>query len=164
MSWFGKSKYEKFIEQNADALVQNLAHYSALSAKEINDALGEQMPPNLNVDAIFLFIFSLRGTIDALAVKNRFGDRAHNRVVHALDKIYQVSFRKAWTDTGQFSQSLMRDVKISISESSDPADWIRIHSIRTLETRDPEDELFHVALASAFTKGESIVETVERAA
>lgn len=163
MSWLRKSKYEKFIEQNADGLVHNLAYYSAASAKDVVNELGNHSPPNLNVDVVFLFLFSLRGTIDALGVRNRFGKRAHKTIIAALDKLYEASFPDAHACTGTFSQSLMQDVQASLNESSNPIDWIRIHSMRTLETKDPQDELFHAALARVFGSGESMLATIEQA-
>ncbi len=40
-------KGERFIEQNADKLVHNLAHHCSAGAKEVVDALGEQVPATL---------------------------------------------------------------------------------------------------------------------
>jgi hypothetical protein len=163
MSWFRTSKFEKFIDQNADGLVQNLAHFCATGAKDVSDSLGERLPHNLDTDIIVLFLFSLRGTIDALGVKNKFGKHAFNTIVRALDKLYEAAFPQAYCSTGTFSKSLMKDVGLSISESSNPNEWIRIHSIRSLETKDPDDELFHLALAKVLTSGESILAAVDRA-
>jgi hypothetical protein len=56
----------------------------------------------------------------------------------------------------------MRDVETSLSQSSDPREWIRIHAIRTLETKDSDDELFHLFLAKVVSTNEPIVQLVGR--
>ena len=66
-------KGERFIEQNADKLVHNLAHHCSAGAKEVVDALGEQVPATLNADVLFLFLFALRCTIEVLGVKEVYG-------------------------------------------------------------------------------------------
>lgn len=163
MSWFLKSKYEKFIEKQADTLARNLAFNCASGAREVVDVLGTNVPGTLSLNAIFLFLFSLRSTIEAIGVESKFGPRARMSVVRALDRLYEESCREVWTKTGPFSESLMSDAKNSVSQSSNPVEWIRIHSVRTLETKDPDDELFHMMLVGVFTKGESLVTTIERA-
>jgi len=57
---------------------------------------------------------------------------------------------------------LMQDVEKSLSQSPDPREWIRIHAIRTLETKDPDDELFHLFLAKVVSTKEPIVQLVEK--
>jgi hypothetical protein len=164
LSWFSKSKEEKFIENNADKLVNNLAHYCAAGAKEVVEALGEHVPMNLNVDTIFLFLFSLRGTIEALGVEKKFGKRAYQFIVPAIERLYQARFPETYSETGAFSQSLMMDVAVSMRQSPDPREWIRVHAIRTLETKDPENEMFHLCLVKVFTNGQPIAAVVEQAA
>jgi hypothetical protein len=164
MGLFGKSKTESFIELKASDLVQDLAHYCASGAKEVTDALGRHLRPDLSTDAIFLFLFSFRATLEAAGVKHRFGSRAHKLILSAVDNLYRSAFPSAFAETGPFTHSLMRDVAVSIAKSPTPADWARVHAVRSLGTSDPEDEVFHLALVKVLSNGESIVQAVERAA
>ena len=163
MRWLLKSKEEKFIEENADKLAHNLAHFCATGAKEVADALGEHVPSNLGSDTIFLFLFSLRGTFEALGVETKFGKRPYQFIIAAIDRLYQATFPEAYSETGAFSQSLMKDVVVSMGKSSDPREWIRIHAIRTLQTKDPEDEMFHLCLAKVISNSQPIAAVVKQA-
>lgn len=164
MGCFSESKEERFIAESADKLVHSLAHHCATGAKEVADALGEHVPPNLTVDTLFLFLFSLRGTMEALGVERKFGKRAYQSLMFAIERLYQSKFPEVFSKTGPFSQSLMRDVVVSMSKSPDPREWIRIHAVRSLQTRDPEDEMLHLCLAKVFTNGQPIAAVVEQAA
>lgn len=155
-------KGEKFIEQNADKLVHNLAHHCAAGAKEVADALGEQMPATLNADTLFLFLFALRCTIEALGVKKVYGERAYQFIIAAIENLYLKTFPEGHTQTGAFSQSLMKDVMVSMAQSS-PEDFIRLHASRTLGTNDPLDELLHLCLIKVFTNGQPIAQVVTQA-
>lgn len=152
---------EKFIEQNADKLVHNLAHQCAAGAKEIVDAIGEQIPTTPHVDTLFLFLFSIRGTIEALGVKKQFGNQAYELIITAIEHLYQKTFPEAHAQTGAFSQSLMKDVIESMSRSS-VEDFIRVHATRTLGTLDPQDELLHLGLIKVFVDGQPIALVVKQ--
>jgi hypothetical protein len=152
---------EKFIEQNADKLVHNLAHQCAVGAKEVVDAIGEQIPTTLGVDTLFLFLFSIRGTIEALGVKNKFGNRAYELIITAIEHLYQKTFPEAHAQTGAFSQSLMKDVIESMRRSS-IEDFIRLHATRTMGTLDPQDELLHLGLIKVLVDMQPIVQAVEQ--
>lgn len=162
MGWALPSRHEAFIDENAAKLVHNLAHYSAAGAKEVTDALGDHVPLSLTTDTIFLFLFSLRATIEAQGVQRKFGDRAYRRILSAIDDLYRSAFAEGHAQTGAFSQSLMRDVEVSISKSQDPREWVRIHAVRTLETQDPQHEMFHLCLTKVIANGEPIAAVVER--
>jgi hypothetical protein len=152
---------ENFIEQNADKLVHNLAHQCAVGAKEIVGAIGEQIPTTPSTDTLFLFLFSIRGTIEAQGVKKTFGNRAYELILTALENLYQKTFPEAHAQTGAFSQSLMKDVMESMKRSS-IEDFIRAHATRTLGTQDPLDELLHFGLEKVLIDGQSIVQVVKQ--
>ena len=163
MELFSKKKLPvPFIKANAAKLVHNLAYYSAAGAKEVTDACGSQIPLELTLDAIFLFLFSLRATSEAQSVKLWFGKRAYRKIVEAIDTLYRSFFAEAYAQTGPFSKSLMRDVERTMSVSRKSRDWVLLHAVRTLKT-NPEDWFFHECLAKAFTNGERIVDVVLRA-
>jgi len=163
MGLFRHSDHDAFIEENAYKLVHNLAYYSAAGAKEVTDTLGAHIPLELTTDTIFLFLFALRATIEAQGVERKFGKKAYRKIVEAINKLYRSSFAEAYAQTGPFSESLMRDVERTMSDSPDPRDWVRLHAVRTLETSDPENEFFHVCLTKALTKGEPIAAVITRA-
>lgn len=162
MGLFGRLKEETFIDENADKLVYNLAYFCAAGAKEVTEVLKDHLPNDLNTDTIFLFLFSMRATIEVGGVRNKFRERAYQRILTAIDSHYRATFSQAAAETGPFSTSLMRDVEASISQSPDPREWIRIHAVRTLQTKDLDDELCHLCLAKVFWTGEPIVNVVER--
>ncbi len=161
MGLFSRNKVDEFIEANGEKLIHNLAHYSAVGSREVCEALKGQLPHHLNMDTIFMFLFSFRFTIESLGIKTKFGDAAYNHLLSTIDKFYHMNFREAELNTGPFSNSLMRDVMISISSAEDPRDWIWIHAVRTLETRDPEDELFHLCLGKVITNSEPMVSIID---
>lgn len=102
--------------------------------------------------------------MEALGVEKKFGTRAYHLIVSAIESLYQSTFPNAYLETGPFSQSLMRDVVKSMSNSPDPRDWIRLHATRALRTKDPDDELFHLSLGNVFTNGQPMAVAVEQAA
>ena len=155
-------KGEKFIEQNADKLVHNLVHHCAAGAKEVVDALGEQVPAPLNAETLFLFLFASRCTIEALGVKELYGERAYQFINAAIENLYLKTFPESHAQTGAFSKSLMKDVMASMVQSS-PEDFIRLHASRTLGTNDPLDELLHLCLIKVFTNGQPIAQVVKQA-
>jgi hypothetical protein len=164
MGWFSRSPEEVFVAENAEKLVHNLAHHCAAGAKEVTDGLKANVPNQLGTDAIFLFLFSLRATIELEGVRRRFGDRPYRRLLEAVESLYRSTFPEAAARTGAFARSLMRDVLVSIGKSNDPADWIRTHAVRTLQTKDSQHELFHMSLIKVFSNGEPIAAVIERAA
>ncbi len=116
----------------------------------------------LNSDTIFLFLFSKRATIDARGVRNKFGDKACRRILNAVEDLCHSTFNEAATEMVNFPECLMCDVEVSISQSPDRREWIRIHAVRTLRRKDPDDELFHLYLAKVFSTGESIASILTR--
>lgn len=150
---------EKFIEQNANKLVHDLTYQCAVGAKEIIDAIGEQIPTTPRLDTLFLFLFSIRGTIESQGVKKVFGSRAYELIITAIEDLYQRTFPEAHAQTGAFSQSLMKDVLDSAKRSSFE-DFVRAHATRTLGTQDPSDELLHLLLAKTLADGQPIVKVV----
>jgi hypothetical protein len=56
--------------------------------------------------------------------------------------------------------NLVHAAQHTMLNNSDPREWIRIHCIGYLETKDPEDELFHAALGYAITNMASLEELV----
>ncbi len=164
MSWFSKSKEEKFIEENAEKLVDHLIAYCVAGAKEVVDGRGEQVPSNLNVNAIFLFLFSLRGTIEAQGIEVKLGKRAHQFILAEIERQYQAAFPESYSLAGDFSQSMMPAAIATMSASPDPREWTRIHAVQILGTKDPDDELFHLCLGAVLSNGQPIAALVEQEA
>jgi hypothetical protein len=50
----------------------------------------------------FLFLFCVRGTIEAKGVLHIFGDRAYRRILAALDALYEATFPESASVTGLF--------------------------------------------------------------
>jgi hypothetical protein len=132
-----------------------------VGAKEIVDAIGEQIPTTPRVDTLFLFLFSIRSTIEAQGVKKILGNRAYELIITAIENLYQKTFPEAHVQTGAFSQSLMIDVIESMKRSS-IEDFIRVHATRTMGTQDPLDELLLFGLEKVFVDGQPIMQVVNQ--
>ena len=51
--------------------------------------------------------------------------------------------------------------KQATQRSENPRDWLRIHAMNLLRTREPEDGVFHTSLAYGMRVGDPIVAVIE---
>jgi hypothetical protein len=157
------TKHERAIEQYGDILAQNLGYACIASVKDVIDALTPHgaVPNGVDLTGASLVVLSIRAAIDLEAISNNFGERALELMLDALDKHY--SEAGLVTVRGGF-RAWVQAARNTMAAHGDPRGWVRAHSVATLNTRDPEDEVFHLALVGGLTAGSPLWSEIETAA
>jgi hypothetical protein len=148
---------ERFVAEHGAALAHNLGHDCLAAAQEICRSMEEAgaLPAGVTVPRVLQVILSLRATLELMAVEHRFGTPAHDRLLAAMTGHYDRTLlaRGSFTTWIAAAHETMR-------RSDDARQWLRIHAMNLLGTRDPEAQLFHTALGYGLRAGASIAEVV----
>lgn len=150
------SPAQQFVVEHAHELAKNLAHHCAVAAKEICDSLAEAVPSGLDLDAVYWFLLTFRAPLELRGVAQRFGQEAEAALRGAMGHEYRRDERG-----GPMLQVWEAALTKTMGQSTDPREWPRIHAVHMLGTRDPEDEMFHLALAHGITYGQPIAAIVD---
>jgi hypothetical protein len=148
---------EEFVSKHGEAMAQNIGYYCAAAGKRVTVLLEEQnaLPPNVDLSGILQVLLSLRATIELNAVERRFGKAARDGLQSAMDKY----FNAVGVCRGPFV-TWVNAAEQTMAASTRPADWLRIHAVNLLDTRDPDDEVFHLLLGEGFAEGASLVDVI----
>ncbi|MCK5663568.1 MAG: hypothetical protein KAI17_08780 [Thiotrichaceae bacterium] len=149
-----KTKQQKFIIENAENLVRQLASECASSTKEIMSVIPKSIPKNVTEDDVFKAILSMKYSIELAELGKRYGMEA----VTAFAKEGISTFSK---EIHPMFPSLIEAAQQTMINNPDPSEWIRVHCKNYLETKDPENELFHVAVGHSVSNVVSIEDLVE---
>lgn len=148
---------EAFLREHGAALAHNLAADCWRAAQEICTALGAQgqLPAGVTPEGVLRVVLSMRATLELMAVDHRFGTPAHDALLEAMSAHYE----RALLASGRFT-SWIAAAHETMRRSENPREWLRIHAMNALDTRDPEAETFHLALGYGLRVGPSIAEVV----
>ena len=146
-----------FLDDHATALVHNLGHDCWRAADEICRSLeaAGALPPGVGVSDTFRVILSLRATLELMAVEHRFGAEAHDQVLAAMEAYYA----RTVLERGRFA-SWIAAAHETMRRSANPRDWMRIHAMELLGTREPEAATFHLALGYGYHAGTSLATAI----
>jgi hypothetical protein len=157
------TEYERLIEQDGEVLAQNLAYHCIAAVKEVIDTLapGGGVPPDVDLTGASLVVLSVRAAVDLQAIGATYDDRAAELMLEALDRHFSTG--GLVTTSGGF-RTWVAAARKTMIDHPDPREWIPAQCVALLGTRDPEDELFHLALAKGLTAGTSLPFAIEQAA
>lgn len=146
-----------FLDDHATALVHNLGHDCWQAAEEICRALetAGALPAGVGATDAFRVILSLRATLELMAVEHRFGTEAHDQVLAAMEAYYE----RTVLERGRFT-TWIAAAHETMRRSPNPREWMRIHAMALLGTRDPEAATFHMALGYGYHAGTSLATAI----
>lgn len=155
--------YERVIAEDGHILAQNLAYHCIATVKDVIDALESHgvVPAGVDLTRASLVVLSIRAAVDLQAINAKYGKRAANLMLQALDKHYSAT--GLVTAAGGFT-AWVAAARKTMAKHADPGDWVRAQCVALLDTRDPEDELFHLALVPGVTAGTPLSSAIEEAA
>lgn len=148
---------EAFLREHGAALAHNLAADCWRAAQEICAALGAQgqLPAGVAPEGVLQVVLSMRATLELMAVDHRYGTPAHDALLDAMSAHYE----RTLLARGRFT-TWIGAAHETMRRSENPREWLRIHAMNALGTRDPEAETFHLALGYGLRVGPAIAEVV----
>jgi len=148
---------EAFVRAHGESLAHNLGHHCLRAAEEICRSLArdDALPPGVTANGVLQVLLSLRATLELMAVEHRFGTPTHDALLEAMDDYYS----RTLLVRGRFT-TWIAAAHETMRRSENPRDWLRIHAMNLLGTRDPEAAPFHTALAYGLRVGDPLVVVV----
>lgn len=152
------STVEEFLREHGEALAHNLGHDCFTASREIcaSMAQADALPAGVTPDAVLPVVLSLRATLELMAVEHRYGTAAHDLLLAAMARHYE----RTLLARGRFT-TWIAAAHETMRRSEDPRQWMRIHAMNLLGTREPEAALFHTALGYGLRVGPAIADVVE---
>jgi hypothetical protein len=149
---------EAFVHAYGEALAHNLGHHCFAAAGELCASLARDgaLPAGVTPDRLMRVLLSLRATLELMAVERRFGEPAHDALLGAMEAYYG----RTLLERGRFV-TWIAAAHETMRRSENPRDWLRIHAMNLLRTREPEDGVFHTSLAYGMRVGDPIVAVIE---